>query len=38
MATWRRLGFSYLRDASRDQSFGFGFSLGSEQARLGWTS
>jgi len=38
MATWRRLGFSYLREASRDQRFGFGFSLGSEQARLGWTS
>ena len=38
LATWRRVGFSYLRDASRDQRFGFGFSMGSEQARLGWTS
>jgi protease-4 len=38
ICTWRRLGFSYVRDASRDQRFGFGFSLGTEQVRLGWTS
>jgi len=38
IATWRRVGFSYLRDASRDQRFGFGFSIGSEQAHLGWVS
>src|SRR5262245_18223248 len=36
--TWQRLGFGYSRTFDRANRYALGFSLGSAEARLGWTS
>jgi protease-4 len=38
LAAWRRLAWGWTRERDRANTFGLGFSLGSEQVRLGWSS
>ena len=37
VGTWRRLAFGFTRQRDTSQTYGIGFSLGSERMRFGWS-